>query len=179
MPFACPPFEGTPVPGQSIDEAEPTGKQLPAVDDMAGASALLRRFSLAVDSRLPALVARFFTEDALFRPGEREVRGRAAIESFYLARLSDPRRTTRHVWSNVELRPSGDGDVLITALLTNYAFEPDVSETALQMRLGDVECRCVRGANGEWQFATHLYTRVFTASLPLAAPPPSPPEGSR
>lgn len=144
------------------------------------AATLLTRFSQAVDRRLPAVIAGLFIKDALFRPGEPELRGRAAIESFYLARLSNPRRTTRHIWSNVECRPNGDRDALLVALLTNYAFEPDVSETTLQMRMGDVECQCVCDADGEWRFATHLYTRVFTANLPLGAlPSPSSLEKSR
>src|SRR5258706_11821267 len=137
------------MPEHSNDHSRPIGCQSQSADSGGGAVVLLTRFSQAVDRRLPALVACLFTEDALFRPGEPELRGRAAIESFYLARLSNPRRTTRHIWSNVECRPNGERDAQLVALLTNYAFEPDISETALQMRIGDVECQCVCDADGE------------------------------
>jgi hypothetical protein len=53
-------------------------------------------------------------------------------------------------------------------VLTNYAFEPSVSETALQMRIGNVVCRCESDEASKWRFAEHLYERIFATSLPLA-----------
>jgi uncharacterized protein (TIGR02246 family) len=135
----------------------------------AAAALVLFRFSDAVDQRRPEAVAELFTETALFRPGKAEHRGRAAIETFYRERLSDPRRTTRHLWANVEVRSVSDTEARIKAVLTNYAFEPEVSETDLQMRVGNVEGRCVAGPDGRWRFAEHLYERIFAVSLPLGA----------
>jgi hypothetical protein len=130
---------------------------------------VLLRFSQAVDQRRPAMVADLFTADALFRPGRTEVHGSQAIEAFYQARLANPRRTTRHLWSNVEIQRVGAA-AQIRAVLTNYAFEPEVSETHLQMRLGDLKALCVAGPDGGWRFALHLYEPIFAASFPLAAP---------
>jgi hypothetical protein len=142
-------------------------------DDWGGPAAdageVLLRFSDAVDRRRPARVADLFTQEALFRPGRTELRGRHAIEAFYRTRLSDPRRTTRHLWSNVEIR-SVRAAAQVRAVLTNYAFEPEVSETELQLRVGDVSALCVAGPDGGWRFAEHLYERVFAASLPLTPP---------
>jgi hypothetical protein len=135
----------------------------------ADAGEVLLRFSQAVDRRRPAIVADLFTQEALFRPGRTELRGREAIEAFYRGRLSDPRRTTRHLWSNVEIRQVGTA-AQVRAVLTNYAFEPDISETDLQMRVGDVTALCVAGPDGGWRFAEHLYERVFAASFPLTPP---------
>ncbi|MDB5456535.1 MAG: ring hydroxylating beta subunit [Caulobacter sp.] len=135
--------------------------------DVRGVTALLHRFSEAVDRRRPEQVAALFTDDGLFRPGETEIRGRVAIEALYRERLSDLRRTTRHLWSNIEVRGVTEVEARVTAILTNYAFEPKVSETQLQMRIGDLEGLCALGEDGCWRFVEHLYTRVFATSLPL------------
>jgi len=105
-------------------------------------------------------IAALFTDDGVFGPAEQRCQGKTQIETFYRARLANPRRTTRHVWSNVQTRAVGENEVIITALLTNYAFEPDVSETDLQMRVGDVTCRCVRDKNGHWLFTDQLYAAL-------------------
>lgn len=135
--------------------------------DVAGIAALLIRFSDAVDQRRLADVAELFSIDGLFRPGERSIRGRAAIQAFYTARLSDERRRTRHLWSNLFVRPSGPKQARLEVVLTNYAFEPAVSEIALQMRIGNVVGRCESDDAGNWRFAEHLYQRIFATSLPL------------
>ena len=136
--------------------------------DVAGIASLLIRFSDAVDQRRPADVAELFSIDGLFRPGERSIRGRSAIQAFYTARLSDERRRTRHLWSNLFVRPSGPNQAQLEVVLTNYAFEPAISEIALQMRIGNVICRCEGDDTGKWCFAEHFYQRIFATSLPLA-----------
>jgi uncharacterized protein (TIGR02246 family) len=128
---------------------------------------ILAHFSRAVDQRCPEAVADLFAEHCLFRPGDKEFRGRAAILAHYLRRLAEPGRVTRHIWSNVDCRIMADGEARIDALLNTHAYEPAVSETELQMRLGDVQARCVL-EDGAWRFAEHLYTRVFATSLPMA-----------
>ena len=133
-------------------------------------NALLFGFSRAVDRRQPQTVADCFTTDGLFRPGDNEMRGRDAIGAFYQDRLSDPRRVTRHQWANIQVQPLSDNQARLTALLTTYAIEPKTSLTDLQVRIGDVDCLCQRQDDGVWRFAEHLYTRAFTASLPLSAP---------
>jgi hypothetical protein len=136
--------------------------------DVQGISRLLIRFSEAVDSRRPADIAALFSADGLFKPGDKAIVGPAAIESFYRERLADPRRTTRHLWSNLLVGPAGADGARIQVVLTNYAFEPAVSETDVQMRLGDVTGRCVQDAGGEWLFAEHLYQRLYALRLPRA-----------
>jgi hypothetical protein len=130
---------------------------------------LLLRFSEAVDRRRPDDVAACFTADALFRPGARAIKGAQEIGLFYRERLADPRRRTRHSWSNIAVDELGPETARVTALLTNYAFEPAVAEDKLQLRIGNVECRLERGADGAWKFAEHLYENAFAVSLPLGA----------
>lgn len=136
-----------------------------------GIAALLLRFSDAANNRRPEAIAKQFTADGLFAVGPTEVRGRAAIEAFYRERQADPRRVTRHVWNNLRGHALDDGSIQVEVVLTNYAFEPAVSETQMQLRVGDVSARCVL-EDGVWLFADHLYKRTFAASLPLNGPPP-------
>jgi hypothetical protein len=142
--------------------------------DVNGIASLLIRFSDAVDQRRPADVAALFSIDGLFRPGETSIRGRPAIQAFYTARLADERRRTRHLWSNLFVRPIGPQQAQLEVVLTNYAFEPAVSEIALQMRIGNVAGRCESDDAGNWRFAEHLYQRIFATSLPLPPAQPKP-----
>ncbi|THD70984.1 nuclear transport factor 2 family protein [Phenylobacterium sp.] len=140
------------------------------VFDTNGVSLLLLRFSDAVDSRRPQEIAEQFTADSLFRPGASAIHGRAAVEAFYADRLRDPRRTTRHLWSNLHVAPSADDRADIRVVLSNYAFDPAVSETDVQLRVGNVSGVCVRDADGRWRFAEHIYERIYALRLPLSDP---------
>ncbi|HWF00058.1 MAG TPA: nuclear transport factor 2 family protein [Caulobacteraceae bacterium] len=134
--------------------------------DVNGVARLLIRFSEAVDSRRPADVAALFAADGLFKPAEKAIIGRSAIEAFYRQRLSDPRRTTRHLWSNLLVTPEADGAARIQVILSNYAFEPAIMQTEVRLRVGMVTGRCV-GARGDWVFAEHLYERSYALRLPV------------
>lgn len=137
-----------------------------------GVNRLLIAFGEAVDRRRPADIAQLFTETGLFRPGETELRGRVAIHAFYDDRLTDERRVTHHVWNNVQVRRLGAGHARVSALLANYAFEPAVSETDMQVRMGHVDGLCKMTETGEWHFAEHLYRRGFASTMSLTGAPP-------
>ena len=140
----------------------------PAGLDVSGVARLLIRFSEAVDGRRPADIAALFVAEGLFKPGDKAITGPAAIEAFYGERLRDPRRTTRHLWSNLTVARDGQEAVRIRVVLTNYALEPAVSESEVQMRLGEVTGRCVQDPNGEWLFAEHFYQRQYAVRLPCS-----------
>ncbi len=141
----------------------------PSADRQApDATAILWRFSDAVDKRLAGAAARLFARDGVFRRAGEVICGRANIESFYWSRMADPGRVTRHVWSNVSCQPSAHWDARVEAVLTTYALEPQISQTHLQLRVGNVVCRCVPDADEGWVFAEHAYERLFVAYLPLS-----------
>ncbi len=142
--------------------------------DTNGVSLLLLAFGEAVDTRRPPEIAEQFTDEGLFKPGETPIRGPAAIEAFYLERLRDPRRTTRHLWSNLHVTPTADGQAAIRVVLSNYAFDPAISETEVQLRVGNVSGICAKGPGDRWRFAEHVYERVFVLRLPRSDPQPLP-----
>lgn len=135
--------------------------------DLAGISLLLARFSDAVDGRRPADAAAQFTEDGVFQPGIDPVRGRSQIEVLYRSRFSDERRRTCHLWSNLQVESTSDTEAELKVVLTNYAFEPKISEETLQFRIGTVSGRCVKDGQGIWRWAEHFYERTFTSCLPV------------
>jgi hypothetical protein len=144
--------------------------------DTNGVSLLLLRFSDAVDCRRPQEIAEQFTADGLFKPGATAIHGAGAVEAFYADRLRDPRRTTRHLWSNLHVAPSAHDRADIRVVLSNYAFDPAVSETEVQLRIGNVSGVCARGADGRWRFAEHVYERLYALRLPLSDPQPPQPK---
>lgn len=143
------------------------GSSPPAGLQGSDATSILWRFSDAVDKRDASATAHLFARDGVFRRAGEIICGRANIESFYWSRMADPGRVTRHLWSNVKCLPSDHWDARLEAVLTTYAFEPQISQTHLQLRIGNVVCRCVPDADEGWVFAEHAYERLFVAYLPL------------
>jgi hypothetical protein len=144
--------------------------------DTNGVALLLLSFSEAVDSRRSQEIAEQFTADGLFKPGDTAILGPAAVEAFYKDRLRDPRRTTRHLWSNLRVTPSAEDLADIRVVLSNYAFDPAVSETEVQLRVGNVSGVCAKGPDGRWRFAQHVYERLYALRLPLSDPQPPQPK---
>lgn len=151
------------------------GSDDPAFDPN-GIVLLLLRFGEAVDARRPREIGEQFTADGLFKPAGTAIHGPDAIEAFYSERLRDPRRTTRHLWSNLHVAALADGRADIRVVLSNYAFDPAVSETEAQLRVGNVTGACAKGADGRWRFAEHVYQRLYALRLPLSDPQPSQPK---
>jgi hypothetical protein len=154
---------------------ERPGSTPPAELQGSDATSILWRFGDAIDGRKASEAARLFARDGVFRRAGEIICGRANIEDFYWARMADPGRVTRHLWSNVKCRPSAHWDACVEAVLTTYALEPQISQTHLQLRIGNVVCRCVPDADEGWVFAEHAYERLFVAYLPLSPHPSSTP----
>lgn len=153
---------------------EPERTLAPSVDsaDTGPVALLLAKFSNAVDQKQPKGIAALFTLDGLFMPAGEPMHGPLAIEAFYKSRLGDDRRRTRHVWSNLIVRPMADGRAHFEAVLTNYAFEPSITDSAVQVRIGNVWGVCSGEQPGDWRFETHYFERLYAAAMPLSMTPP-------
>ncbi|WP_248963599.1 SgcJ/EcaC family oxidoreductase [Sphaerisporangium perillae] len=133
-----------------------------------GIATLLTRFGAAIDGRRSEDVAGLFTADCAFIPPSGDViRGREAIETYYRARFADARRRTCHQWANLQVFPDGESRAGAEAVMTTYAFEPAVSESHAQLRVGRVHVRCESGEDGIWRFAEHRFEMAFPLSIPL------------
>ena len=146
----------------------------PPNSDLSGVVRLLLRFSDAVDNRDAAQVGALFTRDGLFKPSDTPIQGASAIEAFYRDRFRDPARRTRHLWSNLMITAQTFETASLQAVLSNYAFEPAVSTTEIQLRVGNVSALCRRSAHGDWAFSEHRYERLYAMRLPRSdAPAPN------
>jgi polar amino acid transport system substrate-binding protein len=132
---------------------------------------LLAKFSNAVDRKRPKDVSSLFVPDSVFQPADQPIVGPSAIEAFYDARMSDERRRTRHVWSNLVVHPVSEGRAEFEAILTNYAFDPMISVVDLHLRVINVWGVCAGEHPSQWRFETHFSERIYAAALPLMAAP--------
>ncbi|MEU0948557.1 nuclear transport factor 2 family protein [Streptomyces canus] len=133
-----------------------------------GIAGLLTRFGAAIDGKRAEEVAELFTIDGAFIPPTGDsLRGREAILVYYKARFGDVRRRTCHQWANLQVVPGGANLATAEAVMNTYAFEPPVSETHAQLRVGRVHARCESGPDGLWRFAAHRFEMAFPLSLPL------------
>ncbi|MFK0152774.1 nuclear transport factor 2 family protein [Streptomyces sp. NPDC090493] len=133
-----------------------------------GIAALLTAFGAAIDAGRADGVAELFTADCVFEPPTGEaLRGPGAIETFYRARFADTRRRTCHQWANLRVFPDGAHRAGAEAVMTTYAFEPSVSQSHAQVRVGRVHAWCERGRDGRWRFAEHRFEMAFRLSVPL------------
>ncbi|MFE4668247.1 nuclear transport factor 2 family protein [Streptomyces sp. NPDC056716] len=133
-----------------------------------GIGSLMTRFGAAIDGKQAQEVAALFTDDCSFSPPTGEaLRGRAAVAEFYEGRFADLRRRTCHTWANLQVFPESADRARSEAVMTTYAFEPSVSETHVQLRVGRVHGRCEQGSDGIWRFAEHSFEMAFPLSIPL------------
>jgi len=96
--------------------------------DVGPIGVLLAKFSSALDRQNVAAAVSLFTEDGVFQPAGSPIRGRAELQSFFAKRHGDVRRRTCHIWSNLIVRPLSEGQAQYEVILTNYVFDPAVSE---------------------------------------------------
>ena len=154
-----------------MQEAEARAAADPAA--VGPVALLLAKFSNAVDHKQAETIAVLFAPDAVFAPAGNPVRGQAEIEAFYASRFAgDGLRRTRHTWSNIIVRPVSAVRAEYEAVLTNYVFDPGVSDERIEVRIGNVWGVCGGQTPGAWRFETHYHERVHAAAMPLIAPTP-------
>jgi uncharacterized protein (TIGR02246 family) len=132
---------------------------------------LLAKFSNAVDHKKAEAIADLFTPDGVFQPVDRP--GRPAIAAFFASRFAaEGHRRTRHTWSNIVVRPLSADRADFEAVLTNYAFDPGVSQEQIEVRVGNVWGVCRGKSPDAWRFESHFHERVYAAVMPLLASTP-------
>ena len=147
--------------------ATPTPVGRDGADD--GIANLLTRLGGSIDRKDAEQVAGLFTVDGGFtHPSGETVRGRDLIEALFRARFAEPGRRTCHVWANLLVTRDGETSAVAEAVMTVYAFEPAISETRAQLRIGRVRARCECGQDGTWRFAEHRFEMAFPLSIPLS-----------
>lgn len=130
--------------------------------DQAGIERLLSDFAWYADRGDGASLARLFVPEAVLVVNGLRLVGHADIAQDCQRRALDPRRKTRHVWSNLRLDPQADGTVSATAV--QLTFE-QTDSAATKMRVNDLTDRYQRDAAGAWRFMSRIIERQMALEL--------------
>ncbi|RYD27877.1 MAG: hypothetical protein EOP89_03790 [Lysobacteraceae bacterium] len=139
----------------------------PQIDVFAAAAvrALHAVYWACADGRDPTPPATLFEDDAVFSLGSLRLRGRDELTAFFAKRQADidtSSRVTRHLASDVTLRPLGEGRMATenTVLaFSGYGALPIASSLPSVADFVDV---CRRQRDGRWLFERRTATSIFT-----------------
>lgn len=123
--------------------------------------ALVAHFAWLVDHEDGHGVPELFAPDGVYGFEFGAMEGREAIAGFYEWRRSGRPRTSRHVFTNLHLRSSGDGAAAATCVLTLHAADGDPPLPLDPVMVADYDDEFVRGRDGVWRFARRQVTLVF------------------
>ncbi|MEU3297009.1 nuclear transport factor 2 family protein [Streptomyces longwoodensis] len=133
-------------------------------------AALIADYWLRVDLRSAEPVDALYTEDGVFRAGALDLRGRAAIKSYFAERNREQAalgRSTRHLQTNLHVQPLDPERVLCRSTVLVFAGTGDLPlRSPIPATLADAEDECVRTPGG-WRFRSRRLTAVVVG--PTAA----------
>lgn len=126
---------------------------------------LLTEFARLADNGCGDRLHELFTEDGTITGPGLAMRGRAEIAQQFAARAGDPRRLSRHCWSNPRFERVDEDTVRVTTVVQTYMLmceegeEPPVDRyTHVVGDSTDVMRRCEDGC---WRFASRELLVVF------------------
>jgi len=111
-------------------------------------------------NEIEALVA-LFTPDALYTHGERRSQGRAEIEALFRRRVANGPRTSRHLYSGLQLDIASASEARGTSVCLSFAADGLPPLPARPFLVADFVDRYQRGNDGCWRFAERHIHRVF------------------
>jgi SnoaL-like domain len=130
--------------------------------DWTAIERLLSDFAWHADRGDGAALAELFLPEAVLVVGGVKLEGHSQIGEDCRRRALDPRRKTRHVWSNLRLNAEADGTVAGTAV--QMTFE-QTGSVATQLRINDLIDRYQRDAAGTWRFKSRIIERQMALEL--------------
>lgn len=124
---------------------------------------LLSDFAWFADRGDGAGLAKLFLDDAVLHVGGEEHRGRVSIAADCDRRAKDPKRTVRHVWSNLRVDRKSEDRIAATAV--QLTFEQKGSNPTTQLRVNDLQDEFARGPDGIWRFARRVIHRAMALEI--------------
>ena len=121
--------------------------------------ALIVEYAWVLDHGEAARLADLFAEGAILELPRGRYAGKEAIAAFGRERAKAA-RTTRHVCSNIRLRPLGPDKVEGTVVFTSYRHDGEGLVAPEAQAVGDWHDVYVRDA-GRWRFAERRVVLVF------------------
>jgi hypothetical protein len=125
-----------------------------------GIESLIVEYAWLLDHGEAMHLADLFAEDAILELPRGQYAGREAIAAFGRERAKLA-RITRHVCSNIRLRPLGPDKVEGTVVFTSYRHDGEGLVEPQAQALGDWHDVYVREADGRWRFSERRVVLVF------------------
>lgn len=112
-----------------------------------------------------------YVDDGLFVVGDTRMEGKEGVKGFYQWRLDRGDRTARHLVSNFHLLAFDESEASLACVMCLYAADGvPVLESRPAILMADVVSDCVRGADGQWRFKSHVLTPVFMGGVKPTLP---------
>lgn len=111
----------------------------------------------------------FFTEDGVYTTSHKSRRGHDEIRGFYAGREAKGPRVARHLIHNFHVIAEDNDHATAEWTMCLYADDgeaPLPSEPPIL--IGAVRDECVRGADGQWRYASRTTTPLFKGAKPTS-----------
>jgi hypothetical protein len=114
---------------------------------------LAAEFAWRVDHQGGAGVADLFTPDGEYRIGDKVLRGREEIDSFYGRRRSEGKRTSRHLFNNLRVVSKDDGKSAdCFSVLTLFVQSGEPPYATSPVAVADYRDLVELCSDGEWRY---------------------------
>lgn len=141
--------------------------------DVVTVQQLIHDWAHELDTHNGLHIAELLTQDCLYVVGGASRQGRAAVETFYKARLArlaateEGVPTLRHVLSNLRVMFRNANDVSITFSLVYFSTQGMASghDHSDPAAVADVRMDCQRGDDGHWRIAMFDSNQTFRRVL--------------
>lgn len=134
-------------------------------------SALNAVFARSLDGGNIDMLLGTFTEDAIYDNGRVRLEGRVELEAWFRARANNESRSTRHMWSSLQvLRSSSVAVETISTWMVFAANEKAPVDTAVVGNVADFS-DVLHLVDGEWKIHRRTIRSVFRN--PSVAPLPA------
>jgi|HubBroStandDraft_3_1064219.scaffolds.fasta_scaffold92730_2 hypothetical protein len=112
-----------------------------------------------------------FTANARYIHGERRAEGREALRALFVARTSAGARTTRHLFSGLQVQIHDELNASGRSVCMSFAANraPPINFCTPHL-VADFIDRYVRGTDGCWRIAQREIQRIFAASSDVYNP---------
>lgn len=124
---------------------------------------LIERFAWLVDHENGHGVANLFTTQGCYSTsgGDLALKGRAQIDEFYTFRRAGGPRTSRHLFSNLQLHLVDQTRAEGTCVLTLHAANGYPPHPMNPVMIADYADSYLRDTDGEWRFKSRTVTTLF------------------
>jgi uncharacterized protein (TIGR02246 family) len=123
--------------------------------------ALNAEFAWLIDHDQSDRVAELFTADGKYTAPGQNLAGRSSINAAYRNRAARGVRTSRHIFTNMRLRPLANGMVGGTSIMLLFGQDGPPPHPAKPLGVTDYDDVYVCERDGKWRYVSRMVTPLF------------------